>query len=132
MTIRSSSNPRITGIATTAVGGAGLLILTIGAFVRGRSLWPVALAILVIMLAVAGVVRGWPQTTIAIDTETMKVTRAGKTTAVPRRKIRGLVLEPTATLAFVDERGQTLIKIVNSFRRQDLEQVAHYLGVAIQ
>lgn len=80
-------------------------------------------------------VRRWPLTTLTVDTETITVKRASKTTVVSRRNVRGLV-QPNpsarAPVELVDEHGQTLIKLADPFRQEDLEKAANYLGLEIQ
>lgn len=134
MTIRSSAVPRITGLVTALVAASVLLFITIGPILRGKPLLAGVPLLVLIVLAAASVVRRWPLTTLTVDTETITVKRAGRTTAVPRRKVRGL-LQPkpdAAPVEFVDEHGQTLIKIADPFRQEDLKKVASYLGLEIQ
>jgi hypothetical protein len=132
MTIRSSVLLRITTLLLVLFAGPVLAFMAVSSFRRGN--WFAATVIAVLAgLAVAAVVRSWPQTTLTVDNETITVKRAGRTTKVPRRTVRALV-QPNleaAPLEFVDERGQTLIKIVDPFHQEDLEKVADYMGLEI-
>lgn len=117
------------------VGGSVLVFLGIGPILRGKPLLAAVPVVVLIVVAGVGVLRGWPLTTLTIDDETIKVKRAGKITEVPRRKVRGLVQpNPPATVPveFVDERGQTVIRIADPFRQEDLQKVASYMGLEIQ
>ena len=116
------------------IGGAVLLFIVVGAIVKGKPLLAGIPTFLLIVLAGVGAVRGWPRTTLTVDDDTVTVKRAGKTTEVPRRRVRALVQpKPDAgPVELIDEREQTLIKVVEPFRQEDLEKLAKFLGVEIQ
>jgi hypothetical protein len=134
MTIRSSSVPRITGLVTGVIGGAVLLFIVVGAILKGKPLLAGIPTFLLIVLAGGAAVRGWRRTTLTVDDDTVTVKRAGKTTEVPRRTVRALVQpKPDAgPVELIDEREQTLIKVVEPFRQEDLEKLAKFLGVEIR
>jgi hypothetical protein len=134
MTIRSSSVPRITGLVTVLIAGAVLLFIVVGAILEGKPILAAIPTFLLIVLAGGAAVRGWPQTTLTVDEDTVTVERAGKTIEVPRRRVRALVQsKPDAgPVELIDEREQTLIKVAEPFRQEDLVKLAKFLGVEIQ